>query len=759
MMGFDRGAFWAPVRGTRTNWGPFLLMLLITAMLLAVLPAAAQPVTSPEDLLAKGRTPNDYSYELFRQLLGQFWDNPFSTLMGGVGGGPASLIAAMFLVMNMGVFVIGVAWASYNMVAGVVETAESGELMGRRMSKTWLPIRMTIGFGSIVPIFGGFNLGQVIIVLFATMGIGLANFMYKGALDAAAAGLVLPNAAGVGRSGAAGEARPLIETMFRSHVCMELVAQAQRAKNSTDPSPGARTLGGGVYVGGFRYEVTGGPTACGIAAAKERFLEGRGDSSLTGFRIASVNYDAITAMYKRAHTAALEVSNGRAQVLAQQWVVSRMAALASNAPGSSVPPYPREQIDALARQYGDEMAAALASMAQAGKDAIEGRGLNTMEAMRDRGWMSAGAWTQSFMEINAAYADAANAVSLVLVEPKVDEVRRLHADAADAYDSALRTAQRHNVEEAEREARASAVVENGFLCGSLINASPTGNCSWGQALVRSTVESASVGSGGGSLINPLIAFKNLGDHFMWIGQAMGAAMAVLDLDKPDKDKGLVGYAVSKIAGNIPGGGALLDLVKQLGGVIAFLVPYIIVLGMFMAIYMPMIPFITWMGGLIQYAVVVLQGLAGASLAGLAHLDAEGEGLGNRTQAWYMLVLSVTFRPALMLLGFFLALVLMLGLATIQFELFAPAMANAQGNSVTGVLSVIGFITIFAFINWSLIQGMFNMIFIFPDQILGLVGTGNPNADLGRETEDRVHRAFVLLGGRMEGAVLPKGRSR
>lgn len=74
------------------------------------------------------------------------------------------------------------------------------------------------------------------------------------------------------------------------------------------------------------------------------------------------------------------------------------------------------------------------------------------------------------------------------------------------------------------------------------------------------------------------------------------------------------------------------------------------------------------------------------------------------------------------------------------------MSSADGNSKTGPVVIVGYLAIFAVINFTLIQGMFNMIFLLPDQILSMAGGSNIGADLGKDTENRVYGLYGRFGG-------------
>ena len=78
---------------------------------------------------------------------------------------------------------------------------------------------------------------------------------------------------------------------------------------------------------------------------------------------------------------------------------------------------------------------------------------------------------------------------------------------------------------------------------------------------------------------------------------------------------------------------------------------VIVFSAAMSIYIPLIPFITWMGAVLAYVAFMIEGLAGALLHALSHLDGDGEGLGQRTTHGYMFYINALARPALMIIGF------------------------------------------------------------------------------------------------------------
>lgn len=168
----------------------------------------------------------------------------------------------------------------------------------------------------------------------------------------------------------------------------------------------------------------------------------------------------------------------------------------------------------------------------------------------------------------------------------------------------------------------------------------------------------------------------------------------------------------------------------------------LVLGAAMSIYIPLVPFITWMGAILAYAASVIEGFAGATLHAMSHLDGDGEGLGQRTGHGYLFMINVLARPGLMIIGFFVASALMIGVGTLQAQMFLPAMANVQGNSITGLFSIMMFLVVFFVMNLTLITASFNLIYVITDQVLGFIG-GSIDSKLGRDTEDKVNNMFLM----------------
>lgn len=743
---------------------PFLLILF---SLLANI-AYAVDIPSTAELL--GKTPaGDKSVEIFTHLLGPFFTSPLTQV-----GAPTTLIGRLFLIFNSGLFVVGMIWAGYGLIGGIAETAHSGKVLGQRLSAVWLPIRMVTGIAGIVPVFAGFSLAQVLIVTMSTIGIAIGNSMWVGAVEAVDQFVEISPPMTAATATGSINFKKAGEDLFLMHVCIlaskdyetELQNNGQVDINRIVSISNTLPVGIATPAVAISGSSKAYPNVCGRSSLESTNAPGRSGTAL-GFRVASVNYDAYTARVVNSYINAFPTFNTAIEASAQTWYTDRKAAL--NVINSVTPSYPSEEIDKAVQIYSTAIQRNAESVAKdiiaAGNSGITKTALDNMKSL---GWIGAGSWYSTFAEANAAMVEAMNSVKYTSIPPStalpspfgqyvIDQLNALPASK-----TASKSADDAEVDKATGDGNAFAEIGNWVcnktalksICGGGTTA--TGNLSFGQAMVKHAIEAAAIGSGGGNLISPIVMFKNLGDSCIILGESYYALTGAYELFKSDETAAETAKAAeaqqkqvvedskspwwSKTVKWITS--KVMSAVAASWQFLKFAAPYLIVVGGLMAIYIPMIPFLTWMGAVVQYAVVVCQGLVGAPIAALSHLESEGEGLGRRTEAGYMFILNVTFRPALMLFGFFLASSLLIVIGTLEADLFVTAMASAQGNSVTGIVSFIGYITIFLVMNITLIQSLFNMIFLLPDQVLGLIGSAGAMTDMGKDTESKVHGVFV-----------------
>ncbi len=734
----------------------FGLMLFAMAAAYAQVTAAAGAPQIQQYLSA---TPSgDLSVAVFTAALGSFFTSPFTQV-----GAPTTVVGTVFMMLNAGIFAIGMVWVTYGIGAGIIQTAHEGVVLGKRFNPLWMPIRMTMGIGGLAPIFSGYSLSQAVMMFLASLGIGLCNFMWTGAVGIMNSGQPLISPAFMAPPTSGSSYEQAAQALFIGRVCQDAwnsnqnsVAEALQNRSvgltpATDPmygvaAPGATNLvtistsladapssTSGTAKTGISFDGPNQQAMCGsvwVTQPSTFFAPGRQSSSLVGFRVASVNYDQITSQVQSAYVSNFSAFQQNVIALADGWWNSYVAyankgTVASNTT-AGVPVFPQTQISAAAQSYADGVQGTVAQNVSTKNLASINQA--AQQEMLRYGWFGAGSWYATMSELQSSVDEAAQDVALKTSLPAKAVMR-------DSVAGQTLGAVVHAFQAAQKTI--------GYD-GSMIT-TPTGNMSLGQAVVSKIMDMASAGTpgtlagSGAPLVDPIMSMKNLGDYLMTLGEAPVASKVGLWAAEIG---GLVTGQVEVAAGAQALRSAMND---KLGGVIEG-ATVLFFLGAFMSLYLPLIPFIHWWSGLVQYVTVVFEGLAAAPLWAFAHLDANGEGLGGRTERGYLFAVNVLFRPALMLIGFILAAGVMLLLGSVLAALFLPAMANMQGNSTTGVASVIGFVIIYGLLNFTLISSFFNLVSLLPDQVLGWIGHA-PGVQLGKEVGDKVHGLVVAsMGG-------------
>lgn len=710
--------------------------------------ALAQPAGS--DLLAPYLDPSrrpveDMATRVMEGLLGPTYTSPMTA-----GLTTNTIFGSIFMVFNVIVFAVGTVWASYGVIAGIVQTAHEGVVLGKRMSAVWMPVRMVTGIGGLVPAFGGFSLSQVAMIVATSWGISFANFAYTEALNVAntSATLISP---GFSRTNPNKDGPALAKALFTQRTCelanekavndhlrMGIEYPAADLVKEGSFSEFSRTLGfkSGTVLGramgtdsdkssclaiGIKRK-----TYFGVVDQGGRWGGGMGGGWL-GFRSDAVDYKAINEQTWNGYAENFPELVKRVRDIAADF---DRRVIASEGDGTK-PPIPWDEVRAAGVWY---------------QGAVQGNNFvvphqkikkDALENMAKYGFFAAGSYYSTQAEVNAAVIQASDATEFIIVPPasKSDKQSSGYWDRIynDVKDSLTFT------DPKERDDMGA------NFCKDAISTSE--KCSLGQALASQMIALGTAGSGGSAtMVDPIIALKNIGDYMMTLGETILIAPVALK----------AGAAVAGAAIVVGSGGALAPVVVAAAGMVGALtealgpmLPYIggllFAVGALCAIYIPMVPFINWVSALVQYCCIVVESFAAAPLWALAHLQADGEGMGQRTEKGYLYLLNLLFRPILMVIAFFAASALVIMLGSVVMQMYMPTLVAAQGNSVTGIFSAIGYVFLFFVIMNIIIQGLFHLVMELSDDAIGWVG-GIGRNNIGKDVEGKVSTMFVA-GGR------------
>lgn len=122
-------------------------------------------------------------------------------------------------------------------------------------------------------------------------------------------------------------------------------------------------------------------------------------------------------------------------------------------------------------------------------------------------------------------------------------------------------------------------------------------------------------------------------------------------------------------------------------------------------------------------------------------------MGQRTQHGYLFMLNLLLTPLLMVIGLIMAMVVMKVVGSLFAILFPLAIMDVQASSMTGLLSIIGFVIIFCTTCVMIVTNCCDLIHHIPDTALTWIGGQNAQA-LGKKMSDNFATATGALGAVM-----------
>jgi conjugal transfer/type IV secretion protein DotA/TraY len=670
--------------------------------------------------LAANITPNDESMAMLRNVVGDFVLNPFGQ-GGGTAGGSGTVLGEMFKTFNMFIFVTAMIWFSYTCMGGLAQTMHEGVVLGQRMSTVWLPVRVAFGAASLMPVFGGWAFCQALMVIGATMGIAGSNAISKTAIDSSAAFQVTVNP-----MGSVKQATQLHDV--EGHIL--LGAACTRAANALNSESIAYEVNGGNPKTDYAPIIASDTNTIAMSFPNNQGDSGCGKIKLTfsprsnnptmsdwtgstfGFRINGINYEGIRSVSMESHKKTLKAVYHLANRVID-------GALSTEPDSAAI----KKAIAVLNQgyfgSYTQTFQNQLTTMTASANGASNVSAINDqlLSTMKEGGWATLGIWYGVFAEANEAMNEMLDPVA-TFDNPKT-ALTSVDESVQAAISGLLSSAQ------SKPETFGNAV----------------GNVSLGQYIMGGAMSAlgGSSATGMSKTINPIITYKNIGDNALALAQTLYFAHTVL------KEIPLLQTVAEKASSMASKSSGIMKIVSNIAAdARGLLVPVALILfatAAAMAFYLPMLPFIQWFAALVQWFTSVLESLVGASLWALAHFDSDGDGMGQRTSYGYLYLFNNFARPIILTLGFFFASGTVTVLGTFLFKYFGSAVASSQGNSLTGLMSIVAYLVILTVLGMSLINSSFSLLLGMPDRLIGWIGQ-NAGSHVGQDVESRVNNLFI-----------------
>jgi len=693
------------------------ILIGVAFSLLVTLHAFAQTSTTLDAIGAAAKRSGDRSRQGLVSVFGEVVNNPLAA--SGTGGGD-TILSMLFQVTNGALLVIGGLFATYIWFRRLTQVSHEGTVFSKAQHTLWGPVRVVWGLASLVPTANGWALSQLMMLWAASlMGVGIANLGTDAAISA------FQDGKGMIVQPAMPSTVTLARSIFEANLCMHSMnaGQALSAANGGFDFTNEYIQQYGLD-NGFILKSPDQSKVCGGATLDKKLLTSQPQS--TSFFSGTID----TSQIYQAHLSALFAMQSALSASAMEFVNGALNQMNGNVTQIADA---NLAIQSAALQYENYVN----TMAGTKAGDIANLAGQLSSSIKNGGWWTIGAWYQTFAHANSKLSDAVSGKAQVFGEgfsgdQGVSTVR-------DLVQKIYKTQQSVSSDSvALGQTSGTTSNDTNKLLASMFSLS-------GQGIVNQ-MTNLNLGSAGGGTINPLIKMKNLGDY------TLAAA-----------DSAVAGYVVAKsvaaFAGGTNGAGLITNLISGAGDVakavvdavspffLMIVIPLFLV-GAGLSIYLPLVPFIIWFGACINWLVVVMEAVVAAPLWAITHLGAEGDGMGARSAHGYIFLLNMMVRPFLMVVGFFGGGACMVVGGTFLNEIFSVAIANVQFDSITGLISMLGFLYVYFAICLNLIHSCFNLILLVPDQVINWVG-GTASSALGRDTNEAVKNNVAVLANRLE----------
>ncbi|OZB63723.1 MAG: hypothetical protein B7X31_05395 [Thiomonas sp. 13-66-29] len=672
---------------------------------------------------------SDVSVQLISNILGAGWQS-WATGSSAAGGG--GILGAMFTAVNTALLTLAGAVMLYTHATGAADMARQGQ----SKNNTWTFLRQSLAIGMLAPVpwANGLTIVQVVVMMVTGWSIGLADTVWNAGVTYASqqSGLISPVTS----------VSPIDDSVLAGILKTTVIASALTGEGYTVTPYSKPTYVVGKLVQdgvSFGFQASGPmgtvtPQAMGLV-------------TVSCFTTCSAVQQAITTIIN--NDLLPQAKN------AASWMGSGSGGATAMVPGA----FAKAQAD-----FSSAMVAAMNAQGATANSALKTQMSQMQSVAQTQGWATAGAF---FYQMSKNNEDAASADQFSLSYQQPD-MTQLNGVVPGGLTAALAAIDAYAANES-----ANGVGGSASLAAVGAGAAPGGTCpSWltwdgftchlsepaiiaGSGVINAM---SGGGSGLGSLSTP-------GDPILGIQRASLSAINI-------EEGGIVAFAVARgalkaaaatansevAAGrSVPIFGAILGAVggpaagvvagasKELGSLEPFFYAFVFLTITFLfigAYYLPLLPAIIFMVGVIGFLILVLEMLIGATFWAFSHVLPEGDGLmGSSGRAGYFHLLDILARPTLMIFGLFLTILLINAVFGFVGMGLKIAFASEMQGSIAGPTSALAMIVVTMGVIYTVTNKSVHLISTVPQTVMRWLGQAM-GVDTGGIEVERQARGYV-----------------
>lgn len=640
---------------------------------------------------------------------------------------------------NGAILIVGGILATYTLLAGTLGTAHDGEMLGKKFSSVWIPIRYALGTALVLPVLtGGYCIMQQLVMWCILQGVGLANVVWSSYLNSPQLSApvyittahkkeVLEFAHNVALAQICTEANALI--LSEGSTAGGLIDKIGKSVMTYDYKVAYSADGTKVFFGDQAGKLTlltksncgqanlpKKPSSSSVIIPTSAASGGKLGDLSTAFQLGD-----ISPVYQ-------------AHIDQSKKLITDMGVLAKAAVSADAPVAESEVVKA-ADAYVKGVEGAANNYSNGNNTPFAG----IIAASQSQGWILAGAWFTKLAMMNQSLNDAVNSIPsasytiqlgsgfkfLDAIQPKIGAARTeiLEAMNVSISDSDSDEKDDSQGKQTQSSSMWSKIVQSivGVFTG--LDLENLQNTSKHPILVLQDAGNRMINAWSASATALMVVLAATGIKVL--GNGFDAAPLVITF---------IGFAFLPIAG-------------------------LVTLGFTLAYLLPNLPFLMWIGIVLGWLIMCVEAVLAAPLWAVMHLHPNGDDLTGRGGNGYMLLLGLLLRPALTVFGLIAALVLteLMGefVNKIFFSVFFSGSSAGLGTGLVTILSVIFSMTVYTSAMVQLFRKTFSLMHVIPDQLMRWIGGGQEQmgqyagglAEAGQKGVQAAGQAGSFLGER------------
>jgi|GEM_PF-3382222 len=661
--------------------------------------------------------PGDKSIEWLGMIFGTVPTTPI------VGKNP--MFSNLVYIFNQAVFGLGIIVISYTAAMGAIHTAHEGQFLGKSWHPILVPLRAGIGILLLVPQGTvGYNYMQMFVMWFIVQGIGVANSMWTQVLRGNAVhGNIHTDTRKVDLKGA----QTVVNDIVAANVCMKVI------NAHLDKFPSSYSNGVIAYHDRLRDRVSWGI-----------------DSSSADPECGSIDLKTLETTVRGPDPG--PARQVRMDAFASS-ILGVQSSLEAAAEESLMNPQPNPPF--MASTLVDAAQTLRATAIATAQDPNEVVGEVNKEAM-ENGWILAGSYYYQLTQNGVGFNMSVNFGRMATPSAAVKGVGSFYAAVLAP---ALANAASYNA----NALNSITTVETWDRAGTSIVLKPRNMSGQGgsifAALFGSLFEDVTQDlmrqMTGGTDPNatakekqaaskwnndPLVNLAAFGSNLVTITEqvffaALGIAFGLWLISSPMSCLQPLGHTVNFI----------LTIIMPIA---ILMISLLWTAGLTLGIYIPMIPYLVFTFCALSWMIMVIEAMLAAPLIALTLIVPSEDEIGKAGHA-IIILLGIFLRPILMVLGFVLAIqLLIVAIGMLNAGFWATMLSATGGSSGVGVFGLIAILLLYASIALGMVHEAFSLIYLVPNKVMRWIGGG--------EGDDPMSKVKELKGSVQKGAGIGAG---